>query len=68
MKLKVFTNAFEGNASKKLAVDVDRVISVYESINPDKPEEKVTMLFAGEQTWQVTESFNMVIKIINGEK
>lgn len=66
MKLKVFTNAFEGNASKKLAVDVDRIISVYESINENS--QKVTMLFAGDQTWQVTESFNMVIKIINGEK
>lgn len=66
MKLKVFTNAFEGNASKKLAVDVDRIISVYEAINENS--ERVTMLFAGEQTWQVSESFNMAIKIINGEK
>ena len=67
MKLKVFTNAFAGNASKKLAVDVDRIISVYEAINTETTE-RVTVLFAGDQTWQVSESFNMVIKIINGEK
>jgi hypothetical protein len=67
MKLKIFTNAFEGNASKKLAVDVDRIISVYEAINTETSQ-RVTVLFAGEQTWQVSESFNMAIKIINGEK
>lgn len=71
MAMKMFQNAYGGNASKSIAINTDHIMSVFEteSINPDSGEtEKLTNLFSvSGNTWQVKDSYLDVISQLNDE-
>jgi hypothetical protein len=79
MPIVVFENAFDGNATKQIAVNSDQVISVYES-DVDIPEivsnkkknspkkMRVTNIYTQAQVgFAVKNSFAEVIARLNGE-
>jgi hypothetical protein len=72
MAIVIFTNAFEGNASKNIAINSDKVISVFEILDPlDKKKKKMfTNIYVGKNegdvlSWTVSESFEEVVKKLN---
>jgi len=69
MAIKLFQNAFDGNASRSIAINPAHVMSVFEtlSINPNTgDEEKVTNIFGvSGNTWQVKDSYLDVIAKLN---
>lgn len=71
MAVKLFQNAFSGNASNSIAINPAHVMSVFEtmSINPDTgEEEKMTNIFSvSGNTWQVKDSYLDVIARLNEE-
>jgi hypothetical protein len=71
MSVKLFQNAFSGNASNSIAINPAHVMSVFEtmSINPDTgDEEKMTNIFSvSGNTWQVKDSYLDVIARLNEE-
>jgi len=71
MAVKLFQNAFGGNASSSIAINPAHVMSVFESnsINPDTgEEERLTNIFSvSGNTWQVKDSYLDVIAKLNEE-
>ncbi len=71
MAVKIFENAFSGNASSSIAINPAHVMSVFESksINPDTgDEERMTNIFSvSGNTWQVKDSYLDVIAKLNEE-
>jgi hypothetical protein len=71
MAVKLFQNAFSGNASNSIAINPAHVMSVFESngINPDTgEEERLTNIFSvSGNTWQVKDSYLDVIAKLNEE-
>lgn len=71
MAVKLFQNAFSGNASSSIAINPAHVMSVFEtlSINPDTgDEERMTNIFSvSGNTWQVKDSYLDVIAKLNEE-
>jgi hypothetical protein len=68
MAIVLFENAFEGNATNNIAINSEKVISVYETLDPlDKKKKKLfTAIYAGpDLTWTVKEPLNEVIKKLN---
>ena len=69
MAVKLFENAFKGNASNSIAINPAHVMSVFESesINPESGEEEVlTHIFSvNGNTWQVTDTYLDVIARLN---
>jgi hypothetical protein len=68
MPLMLFENAFKGMDSNKLAINSEKVISVYEVLDPlDKKKKRLfTAIYAGpDLTWTVVESIEEVIKKLN---
>lgn len=71
--LKYFNNAFEGNASKSLAINSAHVVTVYESNITYKDEEDnvteimpVTCIFTlNNITYNVTDSYLEVVARLN---
>jgi len=64
----LLNNAFEGNASDKIAINSDKVISVFEILDPlDKKKKKLfTAIYGGpDLSWTVKESIEEVIKKLN---
>ena len=64
----LFDNAFEGMASNKLAINSEKVISVFEVLDPlDKKKKKMfTAIYAGQDlTWTVKDPIEEVIKKLN---
>jgi hypothetical protein len=65
---KSFTNAVEDFKGKKIVVNTDFIITVFEGQNEEKTE-NFTILYGGDKGfWQVQESIESVIKILNQEK
>ena len=60
---KTFTNASTPFEGKKIAIDVERVITIFEDVLK-ADEGKVTTLWARENAWTVQEDFDTVINII----
>ena len=71
MAVKIFQNAFGGNASSSIAINPTHVMSVFEtmSIDPDTgDEERMTNIFSvSGNTWQVKDSYLDVIAKLNEE-
>jgi hypothetical protein len=71
MAVKLFQNAFDGNASNSIAINPAHVMSVFEtkSIDPDTgEEERLTNIFSvSGNTWQVKDSYLDVIAKLNEE-
>ena len=71
MAVKIFQNAFVGNASNSIAINPVHVMSVFEtmSIDPDTgDEERMTNIFSvSGNTWQVKDSYLDVIAKLNEE-
>ena len=71
MAVKIFQNAFGGNASSSIAINPTHVMSVFEtmSIDPDTgDEERMTNIFSVlGNTWQVKDSYLDVIAKLNEE-
>jgi hypothetical protein len=68
MAIVLFTNAFAGNPSDKIAINSDKIISVFEILDPDDKKKKKfnTAIYAGQDlTWTVKEPIEEVIKKIN---
>ncbi len=69
MTVKLFQNAFKGNASESIAINPAHVTSVFESksTNPESGEEEVlTHIFnVNGITWQVTDAYLDVIDRLN---
>jgi hypothetical protein len=69
MAIKIFQNAFSGNANDSIAINSDHVMSVFEtkSINPDTGDEEVlTNIFSvSGNTWQVKDKYLEVIARLN---
>lgn len=69
MTVKIFENAFGGNASKYIAINPDHVMSVFESTNTDSDagdEELVTNIFSiSGNTWQVKDDYLDVVARLN---
>lgn len=60
---KTFTNASTPFEGKKIAIDVEKVITIFEDVLK-ADEGKVTTLWARENAWTVQEDFDTVINII----
>lgn len=68
MTIVLFENAFEGLASNKLAINAEKVISVFEVLDPlDKKKKRLfTAIYAGpELSWTVKDPIEEVIKKLN---
>lgn len=68
MAIVLFENVFEGLPSSKLAINSEKVISVFEVLDPlDKKKKRLfTAIYAGpELTWTVKDSIEEVIKKLN---
>jgi len=69
MAVKLFENAFKGNASNSIAINPAHVMSVFESesINPESGEEEVlTHIFSvNGNTWQVKDAYLDVVSRLN---
>jgi len=63
---KTFTNASTPFEGKKIAIDVDRIITIFQNVL-EKDEGKVTSLWCKENMWTVQEDFDTVLKIVKGE-
>ena len=63
---KTFTNASTPFEGKKIAIDVDRIISVFQDVLKGV-DGKVTSLWCKENMWSVQEDFDTVTKILKGE-
>ena len=59
-----YTNAFEGNGSTRILINMAKIISIWEMKN--EKDEMVTCLFGEGQTWSVKESFDYVLNNTNG--
>lgn len=71
MAVKIFQNAFDGNASKSIAINPAHVMSVFETMNVNSDtgiEERVTNIFSiSGNTWQVKDSYLDVLAKLNEE-
>lgn len=68
MAIVLFTNAFEGLASNKLAINSEKVISVFEVLDPlDKKKKRLfTAIYAGtDLTWTVKDPIHEVLNKLN---
>jgi hypothetical protein len=68
MAIVLFENAFEGMASSKLAINADKIISVFQVLDPlDKKKKRLfTAIYAGaDLTWTVKDPIEEVIKKLN---
>jgi hypothetical protein len=68
MALVLFENAFKGMDSNKLAINSEKIISIYEVLDPlDKKKKRLfTAIYAGpDLTWTVVEPIDEVIKKLN---
>jgi hypothetical protein len=68
MAIVLFENAFEGMASSKLAINAEKVISVFQVLDPlDKKKKRLfTAIYAGvDLTWTVKDPIEEVIKKLN---
>ena len=68
MAIVLFENAFEGMASSKLAINTDKIISVFQVLDPlDKKKKRLfTAIYAGpDLTWTVKDPIEEVIKKLN---
>lgn len=69
MAVKLFENAFSGNASSSIAINPTHVMTVFESkgVNPDTgKKERLTNIFSvSGNTWQVKDSYLDVIARLN---
>ena len=59
-----FTNAFEGNGSTRILINMNKIISIWEMKN--EKDEMVTCLFGEGQTWSVKEPFDHVLGEVDG--
>ena len=60
---KVFTNASTPFEGKKIAIDMDKVVTIFQDVLK-ADEGKVTTLWAKENAWTVEEDFDTVMKIV----
>ena len=68
MSIVLFENAFEGLASNKLAINAEKVISVFQVLDPlDKKKKRLfTAIYAGNDlTWTVKEPIHEVLNKLN---
>lgn len=68
MSIVLFENAFEGLPSSKLAINSEKVISVFQVLDPlDKKKKRLfTAIYAGtDLTWTVKDPIEEVIKKLN---
>ena len=68
MKIVLFTLANTTTASDKIAINSDKIISIFESLDSDDKKKKKlhTAIYAGQDlTWIVKESIDEVIKKLN---
>jgi hypothetical protein len=68
MKIVLFTLANTTTASDKIAINSDKIISIFESLDPDDKKKKKlhTAIYAGQDlTWIVKEPIEEVIKKLN---
>ena len=68
MAIVLFENAFEGMASNKLAINADKVISVFQVLDPlDKKKKRLfTAIYAGpDLTWTVKDPIHEVLNKLN---
>ena len=63
---KTFTNASTPFEGKKIAIDVDKIITIFQDVLK-ADEGKVTSLWCSENMWTVQEDFDTVLKIVKGE-
>jgi len=70
MAIVLFENAFEGNATNNVAVNSDKVISVFQIVDPLDADKKrlFTAIYAGpDLTWTVKEPMDVVLNKLNNE-
>lgn len=70
MPIVLFENAFEGNATNNVAINSEKVISVFQVLDPlDKDKKKLfTAIYAGpDLTWTVKEPMDEVLNRLNRE-
>lgn len=69
MSLKIFTNAYKGNASDSIAINPSHVVTVFEGLITDSETNElssVTHIFAGQNgAWQVEEDYLTVVARLN---
>ena len=63
-QFREYTNAFDGNGSTRILINMAKIISIWEMKN--EKDEIVTCLFGECQTWSVKESFDYVLNNTNG--
>ena len=63
-QFREYTNAFDGNGSTRILINMAKIISIWEMKN--EKDEIVTCLFGEGQTWSVKESFDYVLNNTNG--
>ena len=66
-----FKNAFKGNITDEIWINIDHIVSVFESINPDdetnEMQSYVTLYSKDGMNWQVDEPINEVARKLSGE-
>lgn len=66
-----FKNAFKGNITDEIWINIDHIVSVFESINPDdetnEMQSSVTLYSKDGMNWQVDEPINEVARKLSGE-
>ena len=70
MPIVLFENAFEGNVTNNVAIASDKVISVFQVLDPlDAKKKKLfTAIYAGpDLTWTVKEPMDVVLNRLNNE-
>jgi len=66
-----FKNAFKGNITDEIWINIDHIISVFESLNTDNEtnemETSVTLFSKDGMSWQVKEPISEVSRKLSGE-
>ena len=66
-----FKNAFKGNMTDEIWINIDHIISVFESLSTDNEtnemETSVTLFSKDGMSWQVDEPINEVARKLSGE-
>jgi uncharacterized protein YlzI (FlbEa/FlbD family) len=60
-----FTNGVENNEGLKLAINTEKVLSVFQTYKDEEKTEQITCIFADGNTWHVKETFEEVVNKLN---
>lgn len=65
MKFVMFENTVDSSPTNNIIINTDKIVSVYEILDPNDEDNLLTVIYAGDITWIVKNSIKDVLSKLN---